>query len=67
MFQGYRPTPGRPPPPSPTTVSVEPVETPKPIAVSVDIPLKPDEELENTEIKPEVVEEKSKRGLRRHR
>jgi len=40
---------------------VEPLETPKPIAVSVDIPLKPDEELENTEIKLEVATEKNER------
>jgi hypothetical protein len=38
-------------------VSIEPVETPKPIAVSVDIPLKLDEGIENTEIKPEEVKE----------
>jgi hypothetical protein len=61
MSKGYRPAPGRPPPQPPTTVSVEPVETPKPIAVSVDIPLKPDEELENTEIKLEVATEKNER------
>jgi hypothetical protein len=42
-------------------VSLETVETPKPIAVSVDIPLKPDEELENTEIKLEVATEKNER------
>jgi hypothetical protein len=42
-------------------VSVETVETPKPIAVSVDIPLKPDEELENTGIKPKVAAEKKER------
>jgi hypothetical protein len=38
-------------------VSLETVETPKPIEVSVDIPLKLDEELENTGIKPEEVKE----------
>jgi hypothetical protein len=42
-FMVTRPTPGRPPPPPPTAVSVEHVETPKPITVSVDIPLKLDE------------------------
>jgi hypothetical protein len=40
-----RPAPGRPPPPPPKVVSVEHVETPKPITASVDIPLKLDEEL----------------------
>jgi hypothetical protein len=41
-------------------VSVEPVETPKPFAVSVDIPLKLDEGFENNKakpIKPEEVQE----------
>jgi hypothetical protein len=38
-------------------VSVELIEAPKPIAVSVDMPLKLDEGIENTEIKPEEVKE----------
>jgi hypothetical protein len=42
-------------------VSVEHVETPKTITVSVDMPLKLDEELENTRIKPEVAAEKKER------
>jgi hypothetical protein len=42
-------------------VSVEPVETPKPITVLADIPLKPDEELGTTGIKPEVAAEKKER------
>jgi hypothetical protein len=45
-------------------VSVEPVETPKPIAVSVDMPLKLDEGDENTEIKPEEVKESIEVPLR---
>jgi hypothetical protein len=44
-------------------VSVEPVETPKPIAVSVDIPLKLDEGIENTGIKPEEAAEKKERVI----
>jgi predicted metal-dependent hydrolase len=43
-------------------VSLETVKTPKPIEVSVDIPLKLDEELENTGIKPEeVIREKKEK------
>jgi hypothetical protein len=45
-------------------VSVEPVETPKPIAVFVDIPLKLDEGVENSEIKPEEVKEGIEAPLR---
>jgi hypothetical protein len=64
MSKGYRPTPGRPPPPPPTVVSVELIEAPKPIAVSVDMPLKLDEGNENTEIKPEEVKESIEVPLR---
>jgi hypothetical protein len=54
----YMPAPGRPPPSPPTVVSVEHVETPKPITASVDKPLKLDEESKNT--KPEEVSEERK-------
>ena len=57
-FHGYRPAPGRPPTPPPTTVSVEHVETPKPITASVDVSLKLDEESKNTQ--PEEVAEERK-------
>jgi|FaiFalFF_MnMetaG_3_1042247.scaffolds.fasta_scaffold23882_2 hypothetical protein len=62
MSKGYRPAPGRPPPPPSTAVSLEPVETPKPIAVSVDIPLKPDEGVENNKAKP-IRPEEVKEGI----
>jgi hypothetical protein len=45
-------------------VSVELIEAPKPIAVSVDMPLKLDEGIENTEIKPEEVKESIEVPLR---
>jgi hypothetical protein len=43
-------------------VSLEPVETPKPIEVSVDIPLKLDEGFENNKAKP-IKPEEVKEGI----